>query len=99
METRDLLLLIGYLRGGSLFPVAEVEREVPVQRTLHLMWDVIADRERILSEDTATPPPPSSEDDIRRRSAFTAWSGDVLGWTSRIGEIPDPGVVLCLVYE
>jgi tetratricopeptide (TPR) repeat protein len=99
METRDLLLLIGYLRSGNLFPVADLQREVPVQRTLHLMWDVIADRERTLFDEAATPPPPSNEDDIRRRSAFTAWSGDVLGWTSRIGEIPDPGVVLCLVYE
>src|SRR5262249_3253971 len=75
------------------------QHAVPVQRALHVMWDVIADRERTIFDAGVTPPPPSSEDDIRRRSAFTDWSGDVLGWGARIGEIPDPGVVLCLIYE
>jgi hypothetical protein len=109
METRDLLLLIGFLRGGRVFPLAASQREMPIQRSIRLMYDTIAERERSLFGGAAPPipgservpaeAPASSHGDLRRRGAVTAWSGDFLAWTSRIGEIPDPGVILCLMYE
>ena len=40
-----------------------------------------------------------AHEDVRRRGAVTDWSGDPLQWTSRVGDVPDPGVVLCLMYE
>lgn len=100
METRDLLLVIGFLRGGRMFPVAAPQRGMPAQRSLRRMLETLAERERALAgagaEGDGTPAP---DGEIRERSALTAWSGDFLEWTSRIGEVPDPGVVLCLVYD
>src|SRR5262249_13164494 len=37
--------------------------------------------------------------ELRRRAALTSWYGDFLAPTSRIGELADPGVLLCLLYE
>jgi len=130
METRDLLLLIGFLRGGKMFPLALTRSDLPAQRSLRLLYDAIAEQEHALFgtalsagdegpgasvpsarlDGGASGPRPrallepltggaGSRDDLRRRSAVTAWSGDFLAWTSRIGEVPDPGVVLCLMYE
>ncbi len=117
METRDLLLLMGFLRGGKMFPVALPQRDVPVARSLRVLYEVIAAEERALFPGVDGGPsapaelapssasaaldaaPQSSHDDLRRRSALTAWSGDFLAWTTPLGEIPDPGVVLCLMYE
>jgi tetratricopeptide (TPR) repeat protein len=116
METRDLLLLVGFLRGGKMFPVAVPQHEMPVQRSLRVLFDTLAERERALfsepgdergaparpsfpSHPTASAGPLASHEELRQRSALTSWSGDFLAWTSRIGEVPDPGVVLCLTYE
>ncbi len=117
METRDLLLLIGFLRGGKMFPVALHRSDPPAQRSLRVLLDAIAEQEHALfgtpvpplgpprphsshPPDPSTPGPVSSQhEELRRRSAVTAWSGDFLAWTSRLGEVPDPGVVLCLMYE
>ncbi|MFT3764846.1 MAG: hypothetical protein QM820_04915 [Minicystis sp.] len=111
METRDLLLLIGFLRGGRMFPAAVPLRALPVQRSLRLLYAYIAEEERRLFGAAAGPSaittPPEGEhgpmsgelDELRARAALTAWSGDFLAPTSRLGEVPDPGVVLCLLYD
>jgi tetratricopeptide (TPR) repeat protein len=100
METRDLLLVTGFLRGGRMFPVAIPLPGLPAQRSLRRMLDTLAESERALAgmgvEGPATAAPAL---DLRERSALTAWSGDFLGWAVPIGEVPDPGVVLCLVYD
>src|SRR5262249_39968666 len=60
----------------------------------------------VAAQDSTTPGahPPSSGgagdlDGLRARAAVTAWSGDPLAWNARIGEVPDPGVLLCLLYD
>ena len=111
METRDILLLIGFLRGGRMFPTAVPLRALPAQRSLRLLFAFIAEEERRLFGDAAGPSgiaaPPSAEvgplsgerDELRVRAALTAWSGDFLAPTSRLGEVPDPGVMLALLYD
>jgi hypothetical protein len=112
METRDLLLLIGFLRGGKMFPAAVVQRALPAERSLRILFAFIAEEERRLFGDVPSsggiPSPPSSADPasgphsgdpLRARTALTAWSGDFLAANSRIGEVPDPGVLLCLLYD
>jgi Flp pilus assembly protein TadD len=115
METRDLLLLIGFLRGGKMFPVAVPQRALPADRALWVLHDAIVEQERTLFPVPPAPHPgpgrarmPSvpnlavispAKEDVRRRSAVTDWCGDPLQWTGRVGEVPDPGVVLCLMYD
>lgn len=96
MGTRDLLLLIGFLRSGKMFPTAISFKQLPVQRSLKLVLDGMAEQERALFGKAARADDP---DDLRRRAALTAWSGEALAVGTRIGEIPDPGVVLCLLYD
>lgn len=51
------------------------------------------------SSEPASDPTASDRDELRARTALTAWSGDFLAPSSRIGEVPDPGVLLCLLYD
>jgi tetratricopeptide (TPR) repeat protein len=96
MGTRDLLLLIGFLRSGKMFPTALSFKALSVQRSLKLVLDGMAQQERALF---GGPVRAGDGDDLRRRAALTAWSGEALAVGTRIGEIPDPGVVLCLLYD
>ena len=96
MTSRDLLLLIGFLRSGRLFPTAVPFRGLSTQRSLKVVLEGLEEQERALF---GRPARPTDKDDIRRRSALTSWSGLVLAVGMRIGEVPDPGVVLCLLYD
>jgi hypothetical protein len=96
MGTRDLLLLIGFLRSGKMYPTALSLKKLGVQRSLKVLLDGMAEQERAMF---GKPQLPGDRDDLRRRAALTTWSGDVLAVGTRIGEIPDPGVVLCLLYD
>lgn len=96
MGTRDLLLLIGFLRHGKMFPTALSYKTVGVQRSLKIVHDGMEEQERALF---GKPARPGDRDDLRRRAALTTWSGEALAVGTRIGEIPDPGVVLCLLYD
>ena len=108
MDTRDLLLLVGFLRGGKMYPAAVPQRELPTARSLRVVFDALAEQEHQLFGGPVTPvsAPPHGDDgepgdhvSLRRRLAMTAWTGDFLAPTSRIGEVPDPGVLLCLLYD
>jgi hypothetical protein len=96
MGTRDLLLLIGFLRNGKMFPTALSMKQLGVPRSLKIVLDGMAEQERALF---GKPDRPGDRDDLRRRAALTTWSGETLAVGTRIGEIPDPGVVLCLLYD
>lgn len=96
MGTRDLLLLIGFLRSGKMFPAAVPFKALPAQRSLRLVHDSMAEQERALF---GPPPRPADRDDIKRRAALTSWSGELIMVGTRIGEVPDPGVLLCLLYD
>jgi tetratricopeptide (TPR) repeat protein len=96
MGTRDLLLLIGFLRSGKMFPTAVPFKNLPAQRSLKIVHDGMAEQERAIF---GKPSRPIDRDDIKRRSALTSWSGAPLSVGTRIGEVPDPGVILCLLYD
>jgi tetratricopeptide (TPR) repeat protein len=96
MGTRDLLLLIGFLRNGQMFPVAVPFGDLAPSRSLKAVHEVMSEQER---SRFGPPPRPTDHDDMKRRSAITSWSGEVLAVGSRIGEVPDPGVLLCLLYD
>ncbi|HVY46807.1 MAG TPA: hypothetical protein VHB21_13060 [Minicystis sp.] len=96
METRDLLLIIGFLRSGKMFPTALPFKSLPVSRSLKIVHEGMGEQERALF---GRPSRPLDKDDMKRRSAITSWSGEVLSVGTRIGEVPDPGVLLCLLYD
>ena len=96
MGTRDLLLLIGFLRSGKMFPTALPLKKLPVQRSLKLVYDLLEEQERALFG----PPRGQVElESVRRRAAITSWSGEVLQASEKIGDVRDPGVLLCLLYD
>jgi tetratricopeptide (TPR) repeat protein len=96
MATRDLLLLIGFLRSGKMYPTAVPYKNLPTHRSLKLVHEAMSEQERALF---GKPSKAADKDDLRRRSALTSWTGEQLPLGSRIGEVPDPGVVLCLLYD
>lgn len=95
MATRDLLLFIGFLRSGKMFPAGVPLAELPTHRSLKTALDAMAEQEQAIFGKTSRP----TEDDLRRRSAVASWAGDLLPLGTRIGEVPDPGVLLCLLYD
>jgi tetratricopeptide (TPR) repeat protein len=117
METRDLLVLMGFLRGGRMFPVAVPAPRLPAKRSLRILYETIAAEERglrgplraLAAADAEPGLGPSDLEapesryadtaDVRSRSAVTDWSGELLAWNLPVGEVRDPGVVLCLMYE
>src|SRR5690242_13826592 len=96
MPTRDLLLLIGFLRSGKMFPAAVPFKGLPEQRSLKIVHDAMAEQERALF---GRPPGLVDPEEFRKRAAITSWSGAVLPVGTRISEVPDPGVLLCLLYD
>lgn len=102
MDSRDLLLVIGFLRSGKMVPVVVPMPGLDASRSLRAALDAMAAQEQALyaggsgggaDDDTLDP------EDIRRRSALTAWSGEELAAGTRVGEVPDPGVLLGLLSE
>ena len=74
---------------------------VDASRSLRIAHETMAAQEQALyatggggvDDDTLNP------EDIRRRSALTSWSGEELAVGTRVGEVPDPGVLLGLLSE
>lgn len=96
MATRDLLLLIGFLRQGKMFPTAVPFKNLPAQRSLKIVHEGMAEQERALF---GRSPRQADQDELRRRAAITSWGGAQLPLGTRIGEVADPGVLLCLLYD
>jgi tetratricopeptide (TPR) repeat protein len=94
---RDLLVLMGFLRAGQMYPAAVPIRGVPTERSLKVVFDAAADQERLLFQPSS--PLRSHVEELRQRGALTSWSGEALPTGTRISEVPDPGVVLCLLYD
>lgn len=99
---RDILVLMGFLRAGKMYPAAVPVRSIPAERSLKAAYDAVLDHERIvlhrapMSRSTTQD---RQHEELRQRSHLTSWSGDTLPAGTRVSEVPDPGVVLCLVYE
>ena len=66
METRDLLLLIGFLRSGKMFPVAVPQLELPLDRALWVLHDMVIEQERALFPRPRRPLRPRSPKSPRR---------------------------------
>ncbi|MBK8258618.1 MAG: hypothetical protein IPK82_38905 [Polyangiaceae bacterium] len=86
-----------------MYPAATPIRAVPVERSLKTAYEAASEQERTLF----SPRVPTSRlmmdrgpaDELKTRSSLTSWSGENLPAGTRVSEVPDPGVVLCLVYE
>lgn len=99
MPTRSLLLLTGFLRNGRMFPAAARVRDADVGRSLRLLEDAVGEQEDAVFGHDYGRAPFQFEDEGPRVAVFAAWSGEILPRGTRVGEVPDPGVVLCLGYE
>jgi tetratricopeptide (TPR) repeat protein len=96
MATRDLLLLIGVLRSGKMFPVAVPWRGLQPTTPLDAIQETMAEQERAIFPDASRA---SARADLGKRSAITGWSGVLLAPGMRVADVPDPGVLLCLLYD
>lgn len=96
MGSRDLLLMIGFLRSGKLFPSAVPLKGVPDHRSLRIILDSMSEQEIALFGKSARV---VDHEDMRRRAVVASWSGEILSIGTRISEVPDPGVILCLLYD
>lgn len=98
---RDLLVLMGFLRAGKMYPAAVPVRGVPTERSLKVAYEAALDHDRVVFQ--RAPLSRSNHDkqldELRHRASLTSWSGEVLPAGTRVSEVPDPGVVLCLVYD
>lgn len=96
MATRDLLLLIGFLRSGKMYPTAVPYKNLATHRSLKMVHEAMSEQERAMFGKQSRG---ADKDELKRRSALASWSGEQLPLGTRIGEVPDPGVVLCLLYD
>jgi Flp pilus assembly protein TadD len=96
METRDLLLVIGFLRSGRMVPVALPLHGLDANRSLRSVQEAMAEQEQALYGD---PDATIDLERMRHRCALTSWSGANLTIGTRVGEVPDPGVVLGLLSD
>ncbi len=79
-----------------MYPTAVPFKSLPAQRSLKIVHEGMAEQEAALF---GKPSRPTDPDDLRRRAAIASWTGGALALGSRIGEVPDPGVLLCLLYD
>ena len=94
---RDILVLMGFLRAGKMYPAAVPIRGVPTERSLKVVYEAAAEQERTLFQPLSSMR--THADELKQRTALTAWSGETLPAGMRVSEVPDPGVILCLLYE
>jgi len=94
---RDLLVLMGFLRAGKMYPAAVPLRGVPTERSLKAVYDAAAEQERTLFQPLSSMR--TNVDELKHRASLTSWSGEALPGGTRVSEVPDPGVVLCLLYD
>ncbi|MEZ4309518.1 MAG: hypothetical protein R3F14_15890, partial [Polyangiaceae bacterium] len=99
---RDLLVLMGFLRAGKMYPAATPVRGVPTERSLKIVYEAVLDHERQLFQRAPGSRPATDRyhvDELRHRATLTSWSGEPIPTGTRVSEVPDPGVVLCLIYD
>src|SRR5262245_35862679 len=98
---RDLLVLMGFLRAGKMYPAAAPIRGVPTERSLKVAYEAALEHERSVFSRVplSRTVQDKQHDELRQRSSLTSWSGEALPAGTRVSEVPDPGVVLCLVYD
>lgn len=88
---------MGFLRAGKMYPAAVPIRGVPTERSLKVVYEAAAEQERTLFQPLSSMR--THADDLKQRAALTSWSGEALPAGTRVSEVPDPGVVLCLLYD
>lgn len=79
-----------------MFPVAVPRRGLQPPTSLETLQEAMAERERALFPDAARA---SARADLGKRLAVAGWSGVLLAPSTRIADVPDPGVLLCLLYD
>lgn len=79
-----------------MYPQAVPLLGLAAHRSLRVIEEAMGETERALF---GQPSGPRDANDLKRRTAVTSWSGDTLPLGTRVGEVPDPGVILGLLYE
>jgi hypothetical protein len=79
-----------------MYPQAVPLLGLAAHRSLRVIEEAMGETERALF---GQPSGPRDAGDLKRRTAVTSWSGDSLPLGTRVGEVPDPGVILGLLYE
>ncbi len=80
-----------------MYPAAVPIRGVPTERSLKVVYDAAAEQERTLFQPLSSMR--THAEDLKQRAALTSWSGEALPAGTRVSEVTDPGVVLCLLYD
>lgn len=79
-----------------MYPQAVPLLDLPAHRSLKVAEEAMGEAETALF---GKPSGPRDDADLRRRTAVTSWAGEVMPVGTRVGEVPDPGVMLGLLYE
>jgi hypothetical protein len=95
---RSLLLLLGIVREGRLHPSATVLHKLPGDVALTFVLQTIAAQEqrRFGADET-----PRSEGDLRgvsERCLIKDLAGETLNVEQTVGDVPDPGILVVLLY-
>jgi tetratricopeptide (TPR) repeat protein len=82
-----------------MVPVIVPLTGLDASRSLRVAHQAMAEQERALYPDGGDAERTLDAEDTRRRSALTSWSGQELSASTRVGEVPDPGVLLGVLSE
>ncbi len=113
---RTLLLLVGFVRGGQVYPTVLTLHRVPGDVSLALVVQALAGQEQRRFEPQPVPSsgPPASRDPpasaspadgeaalraVSERVVLLDRRGARLSVEQLVGDVPDPGVLLALLYE
>ena len=100
---RSLLLIVGFVRGGQVQPSAVALHRIPGDVSLALVVQALAAHEqRRFGPSSSAPPAATSNTELQRvaeRSALLDYAGERLTIDNTIGDVPDPGVIVALLYE
>jgi tetratricopeptide (TPR) repeat protein len=97
---RSLLVLLGIVRYGRVYPAAMVLHKLPGDVSLAFVLQSIAQQEqrRFGGPDSAN----NGEIDLRavaERAQLMDYEGEVLSSDATVGDVPDPGVIVAILYE
>jgi len=99
---RTLFLALGVVRRGNVFPQGMVLHKLPGDVSLALVLQHIASHERRRFEEGLGMPDASVEPELRGvedRTELCDYQGEPLGFGQTVGDVPDPGVVMAILYE
>jgi hypothetical protein len=97
---RSLLVLLGIVRQGHVYPLSMVLHKLPGDVSLAFVLQAIAAQEQRRSGAARN----TRNNDaylkmLAQRSKLTDRAGEALSLEQTVGDVPDPGVIVVIVYE